>query len=802
MKERTDNRQPGERTERELLLESILNDSNQMIQVSDFETYTMLYANRAARMYTGHEDQPYQGEYCYKYMMGLDEPCPFCPMRKMKQNECQESEVDNGKEIYAVKTRVTDWNGKKVFIEYAWDITKVRRSQKIFETQMQTLLGAIPEAQGIFHLDITSNECLSINGSSKNLDTMERRTTVDDLVRQIAAFVPDEKGKKEFFAFFNRDSLMNAYKKGKAEIKKETESYFDDGSIRSACITARFFMNPSTEHLECVIYGMDITEEKKEHLAYEKHMKEQFDIFNALSRDYLNIFLVDGDTDTAKILKMDGYVTTGLVNDPDIVYPYKATCEQYISERVHPDDQEMMHDAMKIERVVQELKDKKEYVSAYKTLVNGEVHYYQFKYMRLENTRHIIAGFQNIDSLITKERKVQKKLELALKAEERSNQAKRVFMNSMSHDIRTPLNAIVGYTTLAASHIDDKGAVKKYLSRITTAGSHLIALVNDVLEVNQIESGNIQMDDLPVYIPDVIEELETIMQTSVSEKDLTFTVDAEEILHKKILTDKLRLNQVLLNILSNSVKFTKPGGNIYFKVKEIEDAPEGYAGYCFYIKDTGIGMSPEFVKHIFETFSRERTVTASGIQGSGLGMAIAKNIVDLLGGTIQVKSEVGKGTETTVILQFKLCDSLETHKKDHDRIPDFKGKKLLLVEDNELNREIAVEILQEAGFSLETAEDGTIAVEKMRHADAGKYDLILMDIQMPKMDGYEATREIRKLKEPDKANIPIIAMTANAFAEDRQKAFEAGMNGYIAKPIDISKMMEILKGFLEERVYV
>ena len=417
--------------------------------------------------------------------------------------------------------------------------------------------------------------------------------------------------------------------------------------------------------------------------------------------------------------------------------------------------------------------------------------------MRLENTKHIIAGFQNIDALITREKEVQKKLELALKAEEQSNQAKRVFMNSMSHDIRTPLNAIVGYTTLALSHIEEKDAVKKYLSRITTAGSHLIALVNDVLEMNQIESGNIQMDDLPVYLPDVIEELQTIMQASVSEKNLHFVVDTEEVIHKKILADKLRLNQVLLNILGNSVKFTKPGGSISFKVKEMGNAPEGYAGYCFDIKDTGIGMSQEFSKHIFETFTREQTATVSGIQGSGLGMAIAKNIVDLLGGTIQVKSEVDKGTETTVYLQFKLCDAVEENKADDESIPDFRGKKILLVEDNELNREIAVEILQEAGFSMETAEDGMAAVEKMRHAAAGTYDLVLMDVQMPKMDGYEATREIRKLSDPEKASIPIIAMTANAFAEDRQKAFEAGMDGYLAKPIDISKMLETLKGFLK-----
>lgn len=256
-------RQNVKADEKEWLLEAILNDSNQMIQVSDLETYTMMYANEKARIYTGHAKQPYAGEHCYTYMMGLSEPCPFCPMREMADTECQETEVDNGKEIYAVKTKIIDWKGKKAFIEYAWDITDIRRAQKIFETQMQILLASIPEAQGIFYLDITSDRCLSINGAAKNVETMEQNNTVDELVRQIASFVPDEKGKKDFFQTFCRDSLLAAYRAGEVEIRKETESYFDDGSIRECCITARFFMNPSTGHQECVIYGMDVSEEKK-----------------------------------------------------------------------------------------------------------------------------------------------------------------------------------------------------------------------------------------------------------------------------------------------------------------------------------------------------------------------------------------------------------------------------------------------------------------------------------------------------------------------------------------------------------
>ena len=782
--------------EREWLLESILDDSSQMIQVSDLETYTMMYANEAARIYAGHAEQPYQGEHCYKYMMGLDAPCPFCPMRQMTDSGCQETEVDNGKEIYAVKTKIIDWEGKKAFIEYAWDITDIRRAQKSFETQMQTLLTSIPEAQGIFHLDITSDECLSVNGAAKGVETMEQKATVDELVRQVASFVPGEKGKKEFFQEFCRDSLLAAYLAGQAEIKKETESYFDDGSIREACITARFLMNPTTNHLECILYGMDVSEEKRERMRFERHLSEQFQIFTALSRDYLNIFMINADSGMAKILKLDGYVTTGLEKDKDRSYPYEATCRQYIAERVHPDDQEMMREALSLERVVNELSGKTEYVSTYKTMVDKETHYYQFKYMRMENSSHIVAGFQNIDALIMKERKIQKTLEAALKAEERSNRAKSMFLNSMSHDIRTPLNAIIGCTTLAEAHLEDVGAVEKYLSRIKVAGSHLISLVNDVLDMNHIESGNAKIENTPVDLPDLVKKLEMILQLNVTEKKLHLTIDMENIRHADVLTDRMRLNQVLLNILSNSVKYTEENGHILFRMEELEGAPSGYGRYRFTIKDDGIGMSPEFVGHVFETFSREQTVTVSGIQGSGLGMSIAKHIVDLLGGDIRLTSEKGKGTETVVSLQLKLCDPpAEVGSKDEEKA-DFAGKKILLVEDNELNREIAVEILQESGLTIDTAEDGTIAVEKVLHGDPDQYDLILMDIQMPLLDGYEATKQIRRSENPKTANIPIIAMTANAFEEDQDKAFKAGMNGYIAKPIDITNMMETLKKFL------
>lgn len=412
------------------------------------------------------------------------------------------------------------------------------------------------------------------------------------------------------------------------------------------------------------------------------------------------------------------------------------------------------------------------------------------------------------------EKKTQNQLENKVEKETKENQfnrAETIFLNSISHDIRTPLNVIIGYTALASAHVNEAQEVKKYLSKIETASNHLLLLINDVLDMSHIESGTLKLEHAPVYLPDVLENLKAIIQTDSSAKQLKFCADTKNMVHKNVITDKLRLNQVLLNILENAVKYTRPGGKIYFQIQELKGQEPGFAKYEFRVKDTGIGMSEEFIAHIFEPFSREQTSTVSGVEGIGLGMAIVKKIVDRMGGTIAVKSRQEKGTEVTVILPFKVSGQpneweANTRKKivqiqrfseDKNFENLFKGKKILLTEDNELNREIAVELLKEEGFILDTAEDGTIAVEKMRTAKPGQYDLILMDIQMPIMDGYEATRQIRKLENPETANIPIVAITANAFEEDRQKALEAGMNEHVSKPIDMERLLEIMKKVLK-----
>ena len=580
-------------------------------------------------------------------------------------------------------------------------------------------------------------------------------------------------------------------------------------------------------------------------------------------------------------------------------------------------------------------------------LLSGEQREWDFEYEHLETKErrwfHNIAMGSEVEGRTkyilvmsdrTADKQVNQALSNAVAAAETANRAKSTFLSNMSHDIRTPMNAIIGFTTLAISNIDDKDRVKDYLAKALTSSNHLLSLINDVLDMSRIESGKIHLEEVEVNLSDVLHDLKTIVSGQIYAKQLELYMDVMDVTDEDVYCDKTRLNQILLNILSNAIKFTPAGGTVSVRVRQLAGKVHGCGQYEFRVKDNGIGMSPEFAQKIFDPFERERTSTVSQIQGTGLGMAITKNIVDMMGGAISVQTAQGKGSEFIICLpmrtqaehrpvekiteleglkalvvddDFNTCDSVTRmlvkvgmraewtlsgkeavlrarqaiemgdvyHAYIIDwRMPDmngievtrqirslndntpiiiltaydwsdieaeakaagvtafcskpmfmsdlretlmsaigqkqtdatqellpeknvgFMGKHILLVEDNELNREIALEILREYGFRVDTAENGAVAVEKVSTAAPGSYDLLLMDVQMPVMDGYTATRQIRALDDPARAKLPILAMTANAFDEDRRNALESGMTGFLSKPIVIGDLVQELRRIL------
>jgi signal transduction histidine kinase/CheY-like chemotaxis protein len=388
------------------------------------------------------------------------------------------------------------------------------------------------------------------------------------------------------------------------------------------------------------------------------------------------------------------------------------------------------------------------------------------------------------------------------KANERSR-AKTVFLSNMSHDIRTPMNAIIGYIHLAEDENVTFEELKDYLQKIKGSSQHLLALINDVLEMSRIESGKMELEPVPMDLVNTFDELYNLFRTQMVDKELDFTVDYSDIQDPYVYCDINRFNRVLLNLVSNAYKFTPQGGSVRVTARQVTAVIEGAAIYEIKVKDTGIGMSPEFAEKVFDAFERERDSTVSGIQGTGLGMSIVKNIVELMGGTITVDSEKGKGTEFTIRVSLKRQskeDIVKTNQATEAKVKageaDFSGMRILLVDDMPINRQIAQKLLEKVGFVVDTAENGQEAVDRVKDADCGYYSAILMDIQMPVMNGYEASEAIRALPDEDKKNIPVIAMTANAFAEDVKKAREAGMNAHIAKPIDVKNMIEVLHNIL------
>ena len=417
-------------------------------------------------------------------------------------------------------------------------------------------------------------------------------------------------------------------------------------------------------------------------------------------------------------------------------------------------------------------------------------------YMRLHEKKRLLA----------QEQAYAVKQEQLAEAAQAANKSKTSFLFNMSHDIRTPMNAIIGFANLAQNAKCSTEQMHNYLSKILVSSQHLLSLINDILDMSRIESGKITLEPVPTSWSELLQELHTIMQEQLESKKQSFTISIAPLTHDYVMIDKLRMEQVLVNLVSNASKYTPENGSIRVKLAQYPTDKPNHAIYKISVIDNGMGMSEDFVKKIFSPFERANSTTVSKIQGTGLGMSITKSIIDLANGTIDVKSKLGEGTEIIVAVTLCLCTDAETAARNAKQLdkqqaqaeqPDFKGKRLLVVEDNKLNREITVTILEQTGIITEQAEDGSVAVKMVQEAAPGYYDLILMDIQMPIMDGYEATKQIRALPDKRLAQLPIIAVSANAFEEDKKASLAAGMDGHIAKPINVPDLFALMQKLIK-----
>ena len=552
------------------------------------------------------------------------------------------------------------------------------------------------------------------------------------------------------------------------------------------------------------VFISDITEKR---VQMEADKAVYTAVIDALSRAYNAVWLIN-DIATGSFSLFRGDTSEGSVH----ARPTKEALEQltyedakanYINNFVAPSDRERLEKELKLENIIANTTSKKVFGVVFKRVVGDKECYYriEFAQVQLPNGKTgIVAGFKDVDDDVRKEQEIQQVLRDAIETANATSKAKSDFLSSMSHDIRTPMNGIIGMTAIATAHLDDRERVEDCLKKISEASSHLLSLINEVLDMNKIESGKVELNEENFNLSELVDTLLAMTKVQLENHHHTLKLDVADVVHENVIGDSHRIQQVFVNLMSNAIKYTPDGGTISLTVAERPTNAHGVACYEFVFEDNGIGMTEDFQKHLFEPFTRANDKKTAAIQGTGLGMTITQSLVRMMGGDIQVKSKPGEGSRFAVTIYLKFLDvqNAEAHKEDPlKNLEDlkFEGKRILLVEDHPVNAEIAKNVLQMTGLEVEWVMDGEAAVERMAGSNEGEFDLVFMDIQMPNMDGYQATAAIRAMTTYAR-RIPIVAMTANAFADDIRKAKEVGMNDHISKPIDFKELAKILQKWI------
>ena len=581
---------------------------------------------------------------------------------------------------------------------------------------------------------------------------------------------------------YARENLIAVLESGK------TDSFIVrwpmEGSDECVYMENRLVPFTDTDGTKKLVIGvLDATEEKKA----ERELEEKNVYLGYFLKSFQSAYVVNLASDSFEVLYMNEELRNLFMHEGG-----REDMYSFIEEHIHPDDRELMRKMCDPAYLQKCLELESELVFTTREIFDGKERTLRVIILRGTDSSRAAIGFMDISGELEKEKEFSRKAEAA-------NRAKTAFLFNMSHDIRTPMNAIIGFTEMAQKHLDDPERVDDCLEKVHTSSEHLLSLINDVLDMARIESGKMVLEEKVINIREASKPAMAIAYEQAAGKGVTLTLHTGPAGDEYIYGDALKISQIALNIISNAVKYTPEGGRVDVRVDAVPCEDKDRVVCDLIVEDNGIGMTEEFLEKVFEPFERSANSTKTGIQGTGLGMAITKELVEKMGGKIWIESKAGEGTKVTVRFNFRRAEApkgAEGAEAGAAAKAELRGRKVLLVEDNELNREIAEDILSEEGMIVDSAEDGDIAVEMMRKAAPGQYDLILMDIQMPRMDGYEATKAIRSLGSDYAANIPIIAMTANAFDEDRKNAFKAGMNGHLAKPINVPMLIKTLSEIL------
>ncbi len=950
----------------------LLDNSDQMIYVIDKNTYEMLYANKASREYCGHDGEPAGGCKCYKCIMGFDEPCAFCALRQISGGQDSlATRIDSRGRTFGLKIKRTQWEGREAFIEYVTDISSVPDGGQD-ENRLSGPIGDASCSKQYMHsiqddlINALSKDYFAIYYLNLDQDTFVILRSKDVLNREIYHIAQTSRCCSEAFRNFSRDYVcaddkenfnrMTDMKYMKRRLRKQDHFMFRyrvKPRKGMKHFEVRVVRGESGENGMYAIMGVrGVDPEVRKEMEYQRRLKDAYrQVRNSLSQEeqyrraiVSDAILVYNVNVSRNLLEDNIYALLGgrTVSVAGLVgleapCPASEFFQRFADKMVTQEYRQIFLNNMNMDALAEAFaKGENEQVLEFAANFSDDKPTLVRQSMLLFrdlNTDDIIGlcNCKNITKARQNEVETQQALKAAFESAMMANQAKSDFLSRMSHDIRTPMNAIIGMTAIAGAHIDDTERVKDSLAKISSSSRHLLGIINDILDMSKIESGKIKLNDENFNLSELLTNLLDMMSPQIKEHGHELKVHIHDIRHEDVIGDSLRIQQVFVNIMSNAIKYTPEGGCITVSVSEKPTVKTKVACYEFVFEDNGIGMTQEFLSKMFDPFERAEDLRTSKVQGTGLGMSITKNIVNMMGGQIHVESEVGKGSrftitiflklqETTdadttalaglpvlvadddqiacentsiilndigmdsewvlsgreavekvrvhhseendyfaVILDWKMPDmnGIETTKAirkiveddvpiiiisaydwtdielearaaganafiskpafksnltklflglirpdadqtDEEKIPeigqyDFSDMRVLVVEDNDLNREIAVEILEDTGMQVEEAENGRQAVDLFEAAPEKYYDMILMDIQMPVMNGYDAAVAIRALGKKDSKSIPIIAMTANAFAEDVHAALSAGMNEHIAKPLDLSKLMACIQ---------